>query len=89
MTDVSMATETSAEEAHALTGRDRAVLRAVAAGRAEFRGGCVPILLVDGLPCSDFGAVHRLVAAGLVAAPDATVERNPATLTPAGRRALS
>lgn len=71
------------------SGRDRALLRAAAAGRCEFRGGCQPVLLVDGLPCADFAAALRLVEAGLLAAPDARVDLAPATLTPAGRRTLN
>lgn len=89
MTDVPVSTEASTEssaEEHPLTGRDRALLRAVAAGRAEFGGGRVPVLLVDGLPCTDFGAAHRLVAAGLVAPPGE--DRAPVALTAAGRRVL-
>jgi hypothetical protein len=71
-----------------LTGRDRAVLRAVADERCEFRGGCEPVLLIDGLACSDFSAAHRLVDAGLLGAPDTAVALAPAVLTPAGRAAL-
>ena len=71
-----------------LTGRDRALLRAVADERCEFRGGCEPVLLIDGLACSDFSAAPRLVGAGLLAAPDTAVALAPAVLTPAGRAAL-
>jgi hypothetical protein len=71
-----------------LSGRDRALLRAVADGRCQFRGGCGWVLLVDGLACSDFSAAPRLVDAGLLAVPDAGVALAPAVLTPAGRAAL-
>jgi hypothetical protein len=71
-----------------LSGRDRALLRAVDAGRAQFRGGCVPVLLIDGLACADFSAAPRLVEAGLLDAPDAAVPLAPAVLTPEGRAAL-
>jgi hypothetical protein len=72
-----------------VSGRDRAVLRAVSAGRCQFRGGCEPVLLVDGLVCADFSATRRLIDAGLIAAPDPTVLLAPATITPAGRAALA
>jgi hypothetical protein len=71
-----------------LSGRERALLRAVSAGRGEFRGGCVPVLLIDGLACTDFAAAHRLLGAGLLVPPDATVPLAPAALTDAGRAAL-
>jgi hypothetical protein len=71
-----------------LSGRDRALLRAVTRGRCEFRGGCEPVLLIDGLACADSSAAHRLVEAGLLAAPDPRVALAPAALTAAGRAAL-
>lgn len=72
-----------------MNGRDRAVLRAVAAGRCELGAGCEPVLLVDGLACADSSTGQRLVSAGLLTAPDTTVPRAPARLTSAGRRALA
>lgn len=48
-----------------ITNRDRAVLRAVAAGRCELTGVC---LVVDGLHCCDQFAGRRLTDAGLIAA---------------------
>ena len=74
-----------------LSGRDRALLRAVAAGRAELIGGCEPDLLIDGLCCCDQYAAHRLARAGLIrpAAPAAIGQRVPAELTAAGAAALS
>jgi hypothetical protein len=68
-------------------GRDRAVLRAVAAGRCQLRAGCEPQLIVDGLSCADSAAARRLIAAGLLAPPTVTTER--ARLTDAGRAALA
>lgn len=65
-----------------ICGRDRAVLRAVAAGRCELRAGCEPVLVVDGVRCADSGVASRLLAAGLVVKP---VGSATAQLTPAGR----
>ncbi len=48
-----------------LTHRDRAVLRAVAAGRCEATAGA--FLIIDGLGLSDQFAGARLAAAGLIA----------------------
>jgi hypothetical protein len=79
----------SGVETIVLSGRDRAVLRAVAAGRCQLGAGCEPVLLVDGLVCADFSAGHRLVGAGLIAEPDRACEIGPAALTPAGREALT
>jgi hypothetical protein len=71
-----------------LSGRDRAVLRAVAAGRCRLGAGWQPVLMVDGLVCADSMAGQRLVAAGLVQPPDPARPLGPAVLTPAGRDAL-
>lgn len=71
-----------------LSGRDRAVLRAVAAGRGQLGAGCEPVLLVDGLVCADFSTGSRLVAAGLLEAPDRRRVLTPARLTTAGCAAL-
>ncbi len=67
-------------------GRDRAVLRAVAAGRCQLRAGCEPLLVVDGVACADSGVARRLIVAGLIAPPARAAER--ACLTAAGRAAL-
>ena len=72
----------SGEEPSQICGRDRAVLRAVAAGRCELRVGCEPVLVVDGVRCADSGVAQRLIAAGLVVKPAGSVV---AQLTPAGR----
>ena len=51
-----------------LSGRDRAILRAVAAGGAELQLGAEPDLFLDGRCCCDQTAAHYLVHAGLIAA---------------------
>jgi hypothetical protein len=76
-------------ETFTLSGRDRAVLRAVAMGRCQLGAGCEPVLLVDGLVCADFSTGGRLVAAGLVAPPDAGRPLGPAQLTAAGSAAIA
>lgn len=76
------------EGSFVVSGRDRAVLRAVAAGRCQLGAGVQPVLLVDGLVCADSAAGHRLVAAGLIALPDGAHPLGPAVLTAAGRAAL-
>jgi hypothetical protein len=72
-----------------LSGRDRAVLRAVGAGRCRLGAGWQPVLLVDGLVCADSGAGHRLVAAGLINPPDPARSLGPASLTALGMRVLA
>ena len=74
-----------------LSGRARAMLRAVAAGRAEVTGGLEPDLYVDGLPCCDQMATHDLVHAGLVRPIEPTRfgQRVSAELTEDGRAALA
>jgi hypothetical protein len=62
-----------------ISNRDRAVLRAVAAGRCQIDGVC---LSVDGLSCCDQFAAMRLTQAGLIA--QAGPEPQPARLTPTG-----
>jgi hypothetical protein len=71
-----------------LSGRDRAVLRAIAEGRCQLGAGCQPVLMVDGLVFADSAAGQRLVAAGLVHPPDSARPLGPAVLTPAGLEAL-
>jgi hypothetical protein len=74
-----------------LSGRDRAILRAVAAGRAELRLGTEPDLFLDGRSCCDQSAAHQLVRVGLIssaAAPELVGQRVTADLTPAGQQAL-
>jgi hypothetical protein len=74
-----------------LTSRDRAILRAVAAGHAELLFGAEPDLIIDGRCCCDQAAAHRLAHAGLIAplSPAIVGERVPAGLTPAGTARLS
>ena len=74
-----------------LSGRARAMLRAVAAGRAEVTGGVEPDLYVDGLPCCDQMATHDLVHAGLLrpSQPTGFGLRVCAELTEDGRAALA
>ena len=73
-----------------LSCRDRAILRAVAAGGAELLTGRVPDLLLDGRCCADQSAAHRLTHAGLIttASPIRTAggpgQRLPARLTATG-----
>lgn len=70
-----------------LSGRDRAILRAVAAGKAELAWGGVPDLFLDGRCCSDQVAAHRLARTGLIAptAVGTAGTRVPAGITTAGR----
>src|SRR5690348_14228672 len=73
-----------------LSGRDRAILRAVAAGGAELVLGVEPDLFLDGRYCCDQAAARYLVRAGLIApaGPGQVGQRVPAALTPAGHEAL-
>ncbi len=64
-----------------ISHRDRAVLRAVAAGRCEIAGRC---LRIDGLSCCDQFAAMRLTEAGLITGSDT----EPARLTPSGQALL-
>jgi hypothetical protein len=65
-----------------LSSRDRAVLRAVAAGRCTISAvGCA--LAVDGMGCCDQFVGRRLTNAGLIAATP-----GPAHLTADGRALL-
>ncbi|MCU1663630.1 MAG: hypothetical protein QOI36_5709 [Pseudonocardiales bacterium] len=68
-----------------LTHRDRAVLRAVAAGRCEISPTSGGVLVVDGLCLSDQFTAPRLTAAGLIA----TAASGSAQLTPSGHALLS
>lgn len=68
-----------------LNHRDRAVLRAVAAGRCVIAGLHGAALLVDGLCCADQFVGSRLAAAGLIATSGPV---GPAQLTAAGRAVL-
>jgi hypothetical protein len=63
-----------------LSNRDRAVLRAIAAGRCVLAGTA---LRVDGLLCADQFTGARLAAAGLIVASTSGL-----ALTPAGQAAI-
>lgn len=63
-----------------LSGRDRAVLRAVAAGRCRLSAASDGRLIVDDLGCCDQFIGRRLTKAGLITASEAGAVR----LTPAG-----
>ncbi len=68
-----------------------AMLRAVAAGRAEISCSCEPDLFVDGLGCCDQYTAHQLASGGLVRPTVAGPlgQRVRAELTPAGLAVLS
>jgi hypothetical protein len=68
-----------------LSNRDKAVLRAVAAGRCEISRAAGGVLVVDGLCFADQFAGPRLTAAGLIAA---AAETGRALLTASGRKLL-
>jgi hypothetical protein len=73
-----------------LSGRDRAILRAVAAGGAQLQLGTEPDLFLEGRYCCDQAAARRLVRAGYIAAATLGLvgQRVSAALTPAGHDAL-
>ncbi|MGH3516518.1 MAG: hypothetical protein ACRDQ7_03715 [Haloechinothrix sp.] len=74
-----------------LTGRDRAILAAVAAGRVEMSCSCEPDLFVDGLCCCDQATARNLARAGFIAAKTVAKlgSRVAAVLTPAGAAILA
>jgi uncharacterized metal-binding protein len=74
-----------------LNHRARALLRAIAAGRAEVTRSSEPDLKVDGLLCSDQCAARELAHAGLLrpARRDGSGPWVRAELTAAGRAVLS
>lgn len=70
---------------HELNRRERALLRAVAIGRAELSCSCEPTLFVDGFACCDQGIGGQLIRAGLLSPAIGRVgARVPARLTAAG-----
>jgi len=82
---------TTTTAAAGLSSRHVAMLRAVAAGRAELTCSRVPDLYVDGRCCTDHSASALLVTAGLVAAgpePRTATGRVPARVTAVGRALL-
>lgn len=73
------------------TARVMAILRAVAAGRAELMWSCEPDLFIDGLCCCDQYTAHQLAHGGLIR-PNAPVllgQRVRAELTAAGHAVLA
>lgn len=75
----------------AVSSRALAMLRAVAAGRAELVLGCELDMLIDGLPCCDQFMAHDLARAVLVrpARLGLVGHRVPAVLTHTGQAVLS
>lgn len=75
----------------ALSRREIAMLRAVAAGRAEVTSSCEPDLFIDGISCGDQAAAHALAHAGyLQPSLDRPIGRRcPAVLTDLGHQALA
>jgi hypothetical protein len=72
-----------------LNHRAMAMLRAVAAGRAQMSVSCEPDLFVDGFACCDQMTAHALAHGGYIrAAVETAVGPVPAELTEAGRAAL-
>ena len=70
----------------ALSHRDRAVLRAVEAGRCEISADIGVSLIIDGVACCDQLVGPRLARAGLIATGGS--RPGPARLTPSGQAML-
>lgn len=70
--------------------RSLAMLRAVAAGRAQLSCSSEPDLFIDGVPCCDQYTAHHLTHEGLIqpARPGPVGRRVPATLTASGETLL-
>lgn len=79
----------SAEAEVELTHRAMAMLRAVAADRAQMSSSCEPDLFVDGFACCDQMTAHLLAHGGYIR-PEVEVSAGlvPARLTEAGHAAL-
>lgn len=73
------------------TARVLAILRAVAAGRAELTWSCEPDLFIDGLCCCDQYTAHLLAHGGLIRprTPGMIGQRVRAELTAAGHAVLA
>ena len=69
-----------------LSLRDRAILRAVAEGRAELAGPGWTDLVIDGRCCADQAAARRLIRRGLIEVP---TERIPRQSRPRAAACLS
>ncbi|WP_344426032.1 hypothetical protein [Amycolatopsis minnesotensis] len=67
-----------------------AMLRAVAAHRAQMSRSCEPDLFIDGFSCCDQVTAHALARGGLIRPADraSALARVPAELTEAGRAAI-
>ena len=73
-----------------LTHRAVAMLKAVAAGRAQMSVSCEPDLFIDGFACCDQITAHALAHGGYIrAAGEAGVGRVAAQLTEVGQAALA
>ncbi|CRK55976.1 hypothetical protein [Alloactinosynnema sp. L-07] len=76
-------------EPHELSHRALAMLRAVAAGRAQISCSREPDLYIDGVPCCDQFSAHVLTHDGFIAASEGPFGRLvPAVLTNEGIAAL-
>ncbi|UKD57592.1 hypothetical protein L3Q65_12975 [Amycolatopsis sp. FU40] len=73
-----------------LSCRALALLRVVAAGRAEITCSSEPDMFIDGVPCCDQYAAHALARRGLIVqtGPAELGKRVRARLTPAGAAVL-
>ncbi|GAA3432084.1 hypothetical protein [Kutzneria kofuensis] len=82
-----MTTPLATSQPPAVNHRVLAMLRAVAAGRAQLACSAEPDLFVDGVPCCDQFTAHVLAHEGLVrpGQPGTPGQRVPAVLTRAGR----
>ncbi|MDV6012020.1 hypothetical protein [Haloechinothrix sp. LS1_15] len=82
---------TAPKQRSPLNHRERALLRAVALGRAELTVSCEPDLFIDGLACCDQSTAHRLARHGYINPRTAgpTGIRAPAVLTERGEHALA
>lgn len=71
--------------------RARAMLAAVADGRAEVSDSCEPDMFIDGLACCDQTLAHALTHAGLIRpiGPATPSGRHGVTLTALGVEALA
>jgi hypothetical protein len=74
-----------------LSHRAMAMLRAVAARRAQMSCSCEPDLFIDGFACCDQMTAHALARSGYIQPADVTVAlgRVTAELTDTGRAVLA
>ena len=86
-----MTTPLATSQPPAVNHRVLAMLRAVAAGRAQLTCSAEPDLFVDGVPCCDQFTAHALAHEGLVCPgqPGTPGQRVPAVLTRAGRELVT